>query len=75
LTQEELISRLVQIENMNRDWVAYNDQREVFVQELTAKHHSTANELSNAVAEIQSLRQNQVYFIHFNDLKSFLRSN
>lgn len=59
LTREELISRLAQIENMNRDWVAYNDQREVFVQELTAKHHSTANELSNAVAEIQSLRNNQ----------------
>ena len=60
LTREELIERLVQIENMNRDWVAYNDQREIFVQELTAKYHSTTNELSNAVASIETLKNNQV---------------
>ncbi|CAG5086621.1 Oidioi.mRNA.OKI2018_I69.PAR.g11286.t1.cds [Oikopleura dioica] len=59
LTKEELIERLVQIENMNRDWVAYNDQREIFVQELTAKYHSTTNELSNAVASIETLKNNQ----------------
>ena len=45
---------------MNRDWVAYNDQREIFVQELTAKYHSTTNELSNAVASIETLKNNQV---------------
>lgn len=46
---------------MNKDWVIYNDNREIFVHQLTAKHHETTNQLRRAMEEIQRL---QVNFMH-----------
>merc|ERR1712227_1171742 len=43
---------------MNRDWVAYNENREIFVQQLTAQNHETTHQLRLAVEEIQKLQQN-----------------
>ena len=55
-TYDELKERLEIVEKMNRDWVAYNENREIFVQQLTAQNHETTHQLRLAVEEIQKLQ-------------------
>merc|ERR1711937_183123 len=61
-TYDELKERLEIVEKMNRDWVAYNENREIFVQQLTAQNHETTHQLRLAVEEIQKLQQNSGKF-------------
>lgn len=58
-SDESLADRLAKVEAMNRDWLAYNDQREIFVQEITSRHHETTNQLRQALEEVESLKKNQ----------------
>jgi len=54
---EDLKERLEIVEQMNRDWVAYNENREIFVQQLTAQNHETTHQLRLAVEEVQKLQR------------------
>ena len=57
---EDLKERLEIVEQMNRDWVAYNENREIFVQQLTAQNHETTHQLRLAVEEVQKLQVNLI---------------
>jgi len=54
--EDGLARRLAEVEQMNKDWVVYNENREIFVQQLTAKHHETTNQFRRAAEEIQRLQ-------------------
>merc|ERR1712130_340564 len=54
---DELLTRLASVEQMNKDWLIYNETREQFVQQLTAKHHETINQLRRAMEEIHRMQQ------------------
>ena len=62
--------RLAETEQMNRDWISYNDSREFFVQELTSKHHETANQLRKAIEEIQKLHECREDFMRDHNLRT-----
>merc|ERR1712130_569509 len=54
---DELLTRLASVEQMNKDWLIYNETREQFVQQVTAKHHETINQLRRAMEEIHRMQQ------------------